>query len=52
VTQLPAQLAANRAPCPCGCDRALDHALMTAPAKRDPEVLNKLDAVAGRVLKG
>ena len=52
VTQLPAQLAANRAPCPCGCDRALDHALRTAPAKRDPEVLNKLDAVAGRVLKG
>lgn len=37
-------------PCPCGCDRALTFALMTAPAKRDPKVLARLDAVAGRVL--
>ena len=37
-------------PCPCGCDRALTHALMTAPANRDPHLLAKLDAVAGRVL--
>lgn len=29
---------------------ALDHALITAPEKRDPELLKKLDAVAGRVL--
>ncbi len=36
--------------CPCGCDRALSYALMTAPDKRDPAVLAKLDAVAGRVL--
>jgi 5'-methylthioadenosine phosphorylase len=36
--------------CPCGCDRALTHALMTAPDKRDPDLLAKLDAVAGRVL--
>ncbi|MBC7476923.1 MAG: S-methyl-5'-thioadenosine phosphorylase, partial [Pseudorhodobacter sp.] len=36
--------------CPCGCDRALTHALMTAPAQRDPDLLVKLDAVAGRVL--
>jgi 5'-methylthioadenosine phosphorylase len=36
--------------CPCGCDRALTWALMTAPAKRDPDLLAKLDAVAGRVL--
>lgn len=39
------------APCPCGCDRALDHAIMTAPASRDPELLARLDAVAGRVLR-
>lgn len=37
--------------CPQGCDRVLDTALITAPEKRDPKVLKKLDAVAGRVLK-
>jgi 5'-methylthioadenosine phosphorylase len=37
-------------PCPIGSDRALDTALITAPEARDPELLNKLDAVAGRVL--
>ncbi len=36
--------------CPAGCDRALDTALITAPEARDPEVLARLDAVAGRVL--
>ncbi len=36
--------------CPAGCDRALDHALITAPAHRDPEALARLDAVAARVL--
>ena len=28
----------------------LDNALITAPEARDPELLKKLDAVAGRVL--
>ena len=37
-------------PCPHGCDRALEHAIITAPEKRDPDLLAKLDAVAGRVL--
>ena len=46
---LPA-IGAPRGPCPAGCDRALDYALITAPAARDPKVLAKLDAVAGRVL--
>lgn len=50
ISRLPALLGADRAPCPHGCDRALDHAIMTAPDKRDPVVLAKLDAVAGRVL--
>ena len=36
--------------CPAGCDRALDHAVITAPGMRDPALLAKLDAVAGRVL--
>jgi 5'-methylthioadenosine phosphorylase len=37
--------------CDAGCHRALDHAIITAPAARDPAVIRKLDAVAGRVLK-
>jgi len=43
-------IGAARGFCPAGCDRALDHALITAPAARDPAMLAKLDAVAGRVL--
>ena len=39
-------------PCPIGSDRALDTALITAPEARDPELIKKLDAVAGRVLEG
>jgi 5'-methylthioadenosine phosphorylase len=38
-------------PCPIGSDRALDTAIITAPEARDPELLKKLDAVAGRVLR-
>jgi 5'-methylthioadenosine phosphorylase len=37
-------------PCPIGSDRALDVAIITAPDARDPSLLRKLDAVAGRVL--
>ena len=44
-------LGAERGACPYGCDRALEFALMTAPEKRDPALLAKLDAVAGRVLR-
>ena len=36
--------------CPYGSDTALDVALITAPEKRDPALVAKLDAVAGRVL--
>lgn len=45
---LAAALPATRAPSPL--DRALDHALMTAPAARDPALAVRLQAVAGRVL--
>jgi 5'-methylthioadenosine phosphorylase len=38
-------------PCPIGSDRALDAALITAPQARDKQLLKKLDAVAGRVLR-
>ena len=37
--------------CPIGSDRALDNALITAREARDPELVKKLDAVAGRVLR-
>ncbi len=37
--------------CHQGCDRVLDTALITAPEKRDPALIKKLDAVAGRILK-
>ena len=43
-------LAGPREPCPHGCDRALDFAMITAPEARDPAMLAKLEAVAGRVL--
>jgi 5'-methylthioadenosine phosphorylase len=50
VARLPAILGEDRAPCQHGCDRALDHAILTTPDRRDPAMLAKLDAVAGRVL--
>ena len=45
-----ADFPAEHEPCPVGSDRALDGAIMTHPSARDPELLRKLDAVAGRVL--
>jgi 5'-methylthioadenosine phosphorylase len=45
-----AALSGERKPCSDGCDRALETALITAPEARDPELLRRLDAVAGRVL--
>jgi len=43
-------LGGARGACPSGCDHALDNALITPQAARDPELMAKLDAVAGRVL--
>ena len=37
--------------CPAGSDRALDFAIITPPDSRDPELVKKLDAVAGRILR-
>ena len=50
ITHLPRLLGAERLPCPHGCDRALEYAILTAPERRDPALVQKLDAVAGRVL--
>ncbi len=38
--------------CPIGSDKALDVAIITPPEARDPALLAKLEAVAGRVFKG
>lgn len=38
--------------CPRGCHRALDTAIITHADARDPDMVRKLDAVAGRVLRG
>ena len=43
-------LAVHPSPCPAGCDRALDAAIVTPPGSRDAAVVARLDAVAGRVL--
>ncbi|HYC17527.1 MAG TPA: S-methyl-5'-thioadenosine phosphorylase [Pseudolabrys sp.] len=51
VTRLAREFPREHEPCPIGSDRALDSALITAPEARDPELIRKLDAVAGRVLR-
>jgi len=50
VARLARDFPREHEPCPIGSDRALDTAIITAPEARDPELLKKLDAVAGRVL--
>ncbi|SHM31101.1 S-methyl-5'-thioadenosine phosphorylase [Roseibium suaedae] len=50
VGRLARDLPREHEACPHGSDTALEYAIMTAPDKRDPELLAKLDAVAGRVL--
>jgi 5'-methylthioadenosine phosphorylase len=50
VAGLAKELAGRPATCPSGCDRALDTALITPPEARDPALLERLDAVARRVL--
>ena len=50
VLRLASEFPREHEPCPIGSDRALDTALITAPEARDPALVRKLDAVAGRVL--
>jgi 5'-methylthioadenosine phosphorylase len=50
IAGLPGALGPEQAACPQGCDHALDHAIMTAPDARDPELVEKLRSIAGRVL--
>ncbi|MBB5751989.1 S-methyl-5'-thioadenosine phosphorylase [Prosthecomicrobium pneumaticum] len=51
IARLAADFPAEHEPCPIGSDRALEHAVMTAPAARDAALVEKLEAVAGRVLR-
>ena len=50
LARIPALLGSQPANCPNGCDKSLEHAIMTAPEKRDQALLAKLDVIAGRVL--
>jgi 5'-methylthioadenosine phosphorylase len=50
VSRLARDFPAEHEPCPVGSDRALDTAIMTPAEFRDPDLMRKLDAVAGRVL--
>jgi 5'-methylthioadenosine phosphorylase len=51
VARLARDFPREHEPCPIGSDRALDNAIITAPEARDPQLLEKLDAVAGRILR-
>jgi 5'-methylthioadenosine phosphorylase len=51
VRTLVPSIGAPRAGCTQGCDRALDNAVITAPSVRSAALAEKLDAVAGRVLR-
>ena len=51
VARLARDFPREHPPCRVGSDKSLDFAIMTQPELRDPALLAKLDAVAGRVLK-
>lgn len=51
VKQVVPHLKADAHAASCSCRSALEHALITAPEARDPAMLEKLSAVAGRLLK-
>jgi 5'-methylthioadenosine phosphorylase len=50
VIELARILGPERSACPGGAETALEHAIITPPEHRDPELIAKLDAVAGRLL--
>jgi 5'-methylthioadenosine phosphorylase len=51
IAAVATKLGPERQPSPLGVETMLDVAVMTAPDKRDPALMAKLDAVAGRILK-
>jgi len=50
VARLAQDFPREHEPCPIGSDKALEFAVITPPEARDPALVAKLDAVAGRVL--
>jgi 5'-methylthioadenosine phosphorylase len=51
VRRVAPKLGPERKNSPLGIETVLDTAIITMPDKRDPELMQKLDAVAGRFLK-
>ncbi len=52
VARALSEFPAEHEACPVGSDRSLDYAVITHPSQRDPDLVKKLDAVAGRILRG
>jgi 5'-methylthioadenosine phosphorylase len=50
VTHAVPRIGADAHACECHCRSALQHALITAPQARDAAMMEKLSAVAGRML--
>src|SRR6202167_5914895 len=50
VAQLARDFPREHEPCPIGSQRPRDNFLINAPDARDPQLVQKLDAVAGRIL--
>lgn len=50
VTAIAPRIYADEYGSDCACGKSLEHALITAPELRHPEIIQQLDAVAGRVL--
>jgi len=51
VKEVAPKIAGDPGAARCSCRSALDHALITAPEARDPNMVMRLGAVAGRVLR-
>ena len=51
VKNVAPRVKSDAAACQCGCRSALQYAIITAPEARDPDMVEKLSAVAGRLLK-
>jgi len=50
VREVIPKIGGTRPVCSAGCDRALENAIVTPPAHRSPDLVARLDVVAGRIL--
>jgi 5'-methylthioadenosine phosphorylase len=51
IRQVAPRIQGDRSAETCACRKALDHALITAPDRRDPRLMKRLEAIAGRVIR-